>query len=81
MGRINPEEPIDVNSFINAGKDINILKKQYGIQLTHEVGGISNSKNLIFLMEGISKRYIICSKVSSTPAMQEPVIVHGPHVL
>ena len=49
MGRINPEEPIDVNSFINAGKDINVLKKQYGIQLTDEVGGISVGKNLTFL--------------------------------
>ncbi|XP_072026303.1 large ribosomal subunit protein uL15m-like [Amphiura filiformis] len=36
VGRINPEKPIDVNSFINAGRDISIWKKQYGIQLTHE---------------------------------------------
>ncbi|KAJ8033267.1 39S ribosomal protein L15, mitochondrial [Holothuria leucospilota] len=37
MGRINPEEPIDVTSFVHSGAvKINVLDKVYGIHLTDE---------------------------------------------
>ncbi|XP_022089338.1 39S ribosomal protein L15, mitochondrial-like isoform X2 [Acanthaster planci] len=37
LGRLDPEEPIDVNSLVNAGEvNIDIYKKQYGVHLTEE---------------------------------------------
>ncbi|XP_038057411.1 39S ribosomal protein L15, mitochondrial-like [Patiria miniata] len=37
VGRIDPDEPIDVTSLVNAGEiNIDIYKKQYGIHLTEE---------------------------------------------
>ncbi|XP_033644908.1 39S ribosomal protein L15, mitochondrial-like [Asterias rubens] len=37
VGRINPDEPVDVTTFVNAGElNVDIYKKQYGIHLTEE---------------------------------------------